>query len=161
MKTSIPERLDALLDVNPDESTAVMQVTPAEVSSADNPDVDLAADYEFVRKTLYSIVEKGQDLLDSSIGIAKQKDEAKMYEATAMILKNVTESAKELIELHKSRKAIEKTSGANSNKGDQTTNNAIFFGTTGELLKMARETFSKPPLLNSPVVEIQPDGEPE
>lgn len=92
-------------------------------------------DYEYARKNLYDIIEKGSHALEDIIDIAKQSESPRAFEVVTNLIKTMTEANKDLLELAKSQKELQKEDPQNDGK---TINNNLFVGSTSELLKMIK-----------------------
>ena len=62
------------------------------------------------------------------LAVAKESESARAYEVTAQLVRTLSDTTKELLELQKSKKEIEKEV-----KDPQTVNNSLFIGSTKEL----------------------------
>ena len=89
---------------------------------------DLAADYTFSREQYHSLIDKGNEALEELLAVAKESESARAYEVTAQLVRTLSDTTKELLELQKSKKEIEKEV-----KDPQTVNNSLFIGSTKEL----------------------------
>jgi hypothetical protein len=96
---------------------------------------DTKKDYDYVRGNMYSIVEKGQEALNSALELAQETDSPRAYEVVGQLIKNVSDSAEKLIELHKKMKDIEEIKQSN---GPTNVTNALFVGSTAELSKLLK-----------------------
>jgi hypothetical protein len=96
---------------------------------------DIKKDYNYVRGNMYSIIEKGQEALNSVLELAQETDSARAYEVVGQLIKNVSDSAEKLIELQKKIKDIEEVKHSN---GPTNVTNALFVGSTAELSKLLR-----------------------
>jgi hypothetical protein len=97
---------------------------------------DIKKDYEYARGNMYSIIEKGQEALNSVLELAQETDSPRAYEVVGQLIKNVSDSAEKLIELQKKLKDIE--DGSSSKKGPTNVTNALFVGSTAELSKLLK-----------------------
>jgi hypothetical protein len=105
-------------------------------SKIENLATDIRKDYNYVRGNMYSIVEKGQEALNSALELAQETDSPRAYEVVGQLIKNISDSAEKLMELQKKLKDIEDDSS--SKKGPTNVTNALFVGSTTELSKMLR-----------------------
>jgi hypothetical protein len=96
---------------------------------------DIKKDYNYVRGNMYSIIEKGQEALNSVLELAQETDSARAYEVVGQLIKNVSDSAEKLIELQKKIKDIEEVKHSN---GPTNVTNALFVGSTAELSKLLK-----------------------
>jgi multidrug efflux pump subunit AcrB len=107
--------------VEEEEDTSIVK---SESSDADT-------DYQHVRKHLKSLMKKSSETLKEILDLAGESGSPRAYEVAGQILKNSSEISEKLIQLHKNNKEL---NDVNSNV-NVTNNNAIFFGSTSELLK--------------------------
>lgn len=96
---------------------------------------DVRKDYEYVRGNLYSIIEKGQEAINSSLELAQETEQSRAYEVTSQLIKSVSDAAEKLIDIQKKLKDIEDVKPTTS-----TTNvsNTLFVGSTAELSKLLK-----------------------
>lgn len=94
---------------------------------------DITADYEYSRATLMSLVEKGQEAINSVLELAQETDSARSFEVVGQLIKTVADATEKLMENQKKLRDLEeeKTSG-------NVTNNALFVGTTSEVLNLLK-----------------------
>ena len=92
---------------------------------------DLTHDYETARKNLRELVEAGKNALDGVIAVAQEGDSPRAYEVMAQMIKTLSETNRDLLDLHDKVKTIRKTE--NNTTNNHTTNNAIYVGSTREL----------------------------
>ena len=92
---------------------------------------DLTHDYETARKNLRELVEAGRNALDGVIAVAQEGDSPRAYEVVAQMIKTLSETNRDLLDLHDKVKTIRKTE--NNTTNNHTTNNAIYVGSTREL----------------------------
>jgi Terminase DNA packaging enzyme len=93
-------------------------------------------DFEYARGNIIATIEKGREALDGIIDVATLGQNARAYEVAAGLVKTMVEANKDLLELTKKRKEIERI----ENKANpQTVNNNLFVGSTAELLKALKQ----------------------
>lgn len=92
---------------------------------------DLKHDYETARKNLRELVEAGKNALDGVIAVAQEGDSPRAYEVVAQMIKTLSETNRDLLDLHDKMKGIRKEDNKTTN--NHTTNNAIYVGSTREL----------------------------
>ena len=161
LKPTIEQRLDSILGIEQTEPKELVPTptgsVPAKHVSSGNDDKDFNLDFDVARSTLHSLIEKGSDLTDAANYIAKEKQDAKSIEAAAMAQKEARDSALALIDLHQKKADIRKGSAKG---GDTITqNNAVFVGTTGELLKLTRD-LNKTGFISDALKPLQEDSGP-
>jgi len=95
-------------------------------------------DYEYTRGNLYSLIEKGQEAIDSIMDLAQQSDSPRAYEVAGQLIKSVGDVTDKLIDLQKKLKEVEEDTVKTTNN---VTNNALFVGSTAELSKLLKQGF--------------------
>ncbi len=63
-------------------------------------------DFEYARKNLKEIIELGRESLENLVDLANQSQHPRFFEVTSQLIKSLSETTKELIELHKSSKTV-------------------------------------------------------
>jgi ribonuclease HII len=139
LKPTIAERLNNVLDLDATPETAeIIPSSQTELVVSETPDKEMADDWTKARQVLHTLLDKQMDLLDNANFFAKEKQDARSVEAASIAGKEVRDTAVALLNQHKIRKDIERSSSGTS--GDTITqNNAVFVGTTGELLKLTKQ----------------------
>jgi len=92
---------------------------------------DLKTDYEIVRENLKELVDMGKNALDGVIQVAQEGDQPRAYEVVAQMIKTLSETNRELMDLHNRVKTIRKIDQSVTN--NTTTNQSIYVGSTKEL----------------------------
>jgi hypothetical protein len=125
----------------PSEIVSVNNINDDEKELADNKIInqslinDIKKDYEYARGNIYSIIEKGQEALNSVLELAQETESPRAYEVVGQLIKNVSDSTEKLIDLQKKLKDLEQD---NSKKGPTNVTNALFVGSTAELSKLLK-----------------------
>ena len=140
MKPTVNEKLDDFLGLEtPPESLEVANIPPA-IEPSGNPDKDMQDDFALVRGGIRDLIGKGNELVENATFFAKERQDARSVEAAAMATKEARENLMALMNLHKTRKDIEQVSSVSpGGGGDTNINNAVFVGTTGDLLRLTKE----------------------
>ena len=99
---------------------------------------DIQKDYEYTRANLYSLIEKGQEAINGIMELAGEGASPRAYEVAGQLIKNVGDVTDKLIDLQKKLKEVEEDVTKTTNN---TTNNAIFVGSTSELSKLLKQGF--------------------
>ncbi len=89
-------------------------------------------DFEYARGNMINTIEKGNEALQGILDVAGMGQHPRAYEVAANLVKTMVEANKELLELQKKKKEIEKIEAKTN---PQTVNNNLFVGSTAELLK--------------------------
>ena len=128
MKKTTVEKLNKVLDVTGD-------LIPVERNkNTKKPNEDLSSDYNFSREQYHKLIDKGNDALEELLAVAKESESARAYEVTAMLIRNLSDTTKELLQLQKTKKEIEKVT-----KDPYSVNNSLFIGSTIELQDLLLE----------------------
>ena len=93
-------------------------------------------DYEYARGNMIAVIEKGQEALSGILDVAGMSQHPRSYEVVATLVKAVADANKDLLELAKKRKDLEKV----DNGGPQTVNNNLYLGSTADLLKLLKDS---------------------
>ena len=129
--SKVDEKLNDTFDVELIEGPV-----PESSDDSDEREEDTQIDYEQSRKNFYELIEKGKKALDGAIDIASETDQTRAYEVVAQLLKNVTDTNRELIE---HQKRMEDLKSNERKLGNTNINNALFVGSTADLQKMLRD----------------------
>ncbi len=117
-----------------DQAKDVIKESKKELKKLEREKPDSIRDYEYTRGNLYSLIEKGQEALDSILEVAQEGQQPRAYEVVSQLLKNVADTTDKLIELQLKTKEL----NAEEKKGPSTVNNALFVGSTAELQKILK-----------------------
>tara|TARA_Y100000401_G_scaffold38654_1_gene29216 strand:+ start:26540 stop:26962 length:423 start_codon:yes stop_codon:yes gene_type:complete len=127
------DKLNETFDIEPKEIESKKIKKIEEINSSVE---DIKKDYEYTRGNLYSIIEKGQEAIDSVLELAQETEQPRAYEVLGQLIKNVSDTTDKLMELQKKLKDVEEESV--KTKGPSTVNNALFVGSTAELSKLLK-----------------------
>jgi len=114
-----------------DESSDIEIVPTDEVEVDKFEEDDVHQDYNYIRKHLKTLMRRSNETLEEILEMASESGAPRAYEVAGQILKNSSEISEKLMQLHKSKKELSEV----NNNVNVTTNNAMFFGSTNELLK--------------------------
>ena len=131
MKKTTVEKLNKVLDVTGDLIPVGNNKKSPDVEMTET---DLTSDYDFSRDQYHTLVNKGNEALDELLAVAKESESARAYEVAAMLIRNLSDTTKELLQLQKTKKEIEKDT-----KDPHTVNNSLFIGSTKELQDLLLE----------------------
>lgn len=93
-------------------------------------------DYDYARKNMYDVIEKGTHALEELLGVATQSQHPRAYEVLATTMKTLVDANKELVTLSKKKVEEEKLNDEPQTGSGGVTNNNLFVGTTHDLLKV-------------------------
>jgi len=127
MKKDTVEKLNEVLNIS---GELVKKEKPK------SPDVeintkDLTNEYEFSQEQYHTLIDKGNDALDELLAVAKESENPRAFEVVTQLLSGLTNTTKELLQLQKTKKEIEKET-----KDPSTVNNSLFIGSTAELQEL-------------------------
>lgn len=97
---------------------------------------DYVDDFEYARGNIINTIEKGNEALTGILDVAGMSQHPRSYEVAANLIKTMVEANKDLLELSKKKKELDKT----EDKGPSTINNNLFVGSTAELQKLLKKT---------------------
>lgn len=140
-RESLSDRLGKHLGIESEDDMQNYEVLPPGEGkqinikgSEPDPSQDLEKldeDYEFARKMIRDAVEKGSSSLEDILEMARENDDSKGYESASKMVKEIVDGSHKLMELVKTKR---EASGV-SNKGpNSVTNNAVFVGSSKDLL---------------------------
>ena len=109
-------------------------ITKKESKAVEKDKKDSVRDYEYTRGNLYSLIEKGQEALDSIMEVAQEGQQPRAFGVVSQLIKNVADTTDKLVDLQQKMKNLE----AEDPKGPSTVNNALFVGSTAELQKLLK-----------------------
>ena len=109
-------------------------ITKKESKAVEKDKKDSTRDDEYTRGNLYSLIEKGQEALDSIMEVAQEGQQPRAFEVVSQLIKNVADTTDKLVDLQQKMKNLE----AEDPKGPSTVNNALFVGSTAELQKLLK-----------------------
>lgn len=128
------EKLSEIFDVEPipleeqKTSTKIVEV------KSQNP---VEADTEVARENIKELITKGHRAVDELAVIARDSQHPRAYEVMATLIKNMSDLNKDLLQLQKQKKDL-MVSSDNKN-GEVNVNNALFVGSTAELMKLLKK----------------------
>jgi predicted house-cleaning noncanonical NTP pyrophosphatase (MazG superfamily) len=116
---------------------ATVENVPTVIDSNGNKDND----FQYARENLYDIIEKGRDAMEELLEIAKAEESPRAFEVFGQLLKNMTDTQSTLMELHQKKQKLENDGDRQEVSRAQNVTNALFVGSTADLLKLVkRET---------------------
>lgn len=111
-----------------------------EVTMDTLPDESVQDDFDYARDNMRQLIHKGQNALDGILTIASGSEHPRAYEVAAALMKTMAETNKDLLELQKTKKVLQKEDPkAPQLDGPQSVTNNLFVGSTAELQKMIKD----------------------
>tara|TARA_Y100000593_G_scaffold49176_1_gene92575 strand:+ start:5128 stop:5568 length:441 start_codon:yes stop_codon:yes gene_type:complete len=134
IENRIEKHLD-LVDGNNKEILNTSEILPATI----NGEGDKNTDFQYARENMYHIIERGRDAMDELLEIAKAEESPRAFEVFGQLLKNMTDSQEKLMELHQKKQKLESDGDRQEVTRAQNVTNALFVGSTAELLKLVKK----------------------
>jgi hypothetical protein len=126
------EVLDQKFDMKTDIVTAPVQ-TPMVIEDMGDDTID--EDVAIARQNIRRVLDVAQDAVSDLANIAKTAESARAFEVLGQLIKTVSETSKDLVELQKTKHDVRKKSGK-APSADGVTNNNVFVGSTNELMQL-------------------------
>ena len=111
------------------------EILPATINGEGDKDTD----FQYARENMYHIIERGRDAMDELLEIAKAEESPRAFEVFGQLLKNMTDTQEKLLELHRKKQIIENDGERQEVTKAQNVTNALFVGSTAELLKLVKK----------------------
>jgi hypothetical protein len=133
----VENRIEKHLDLveNNKEILNTSEVLPATINGEGDKDTD----FQYARENMYHIIERGRDAMDELLEIAKAEESPRAFEVFGQLLKNMTDSQEKLMELHQKKQRMESDGERQEVTRAQNVTNALFVGSTAELLKLVKK----------------------
>ena len=131
MINDIDKNLDNILEIAENLPKVTKYASLRVVPETNGMEED--TDFKYTRENLYNLLERGQDAVEELLEIAKQSEHPRAFEVVGQLIGKLTETNKELMGLHKTKKDL------STEKGPTNVTNALFVGSTSDLQKMLKE----------------------
>tara|TARA_Y100000992_G_scaffold39950_1_gene22364 strand:+ start:251 stop:682 length:432 start_codon:yes stop_codon:yes gene_type:complete len=128
---NVDEHLDEVLGIVEKPKKEIVK-TERVVPAVTNDDSE--TDFQYARENLYNLIERGQDGLEEMLEIAKSSEHPRAMEVFGQLIGKLTETNKELLNLHKTKKDI-----SQETTGPKNVSNNLFVGSTAELQKFLKK----------------------
>ena len=132
----VEQRIEKHLELGEDPPKNEVQVLNAPVTNNDDNENN---DFQYARENLYHIIERGRDAMDELLEIAKAEESPRAFEVFGQLLKNMTDSQEKLMELHQKKQKLENDGERQEVTKAQNVTNALFVGSTADLLKLVKK----------------------
>jgi len=114
------DKFSEILNIDPPVQEVIAPSTNNEVED----------DYDYARKNLRDLIDSGMGDLNTVMDIARQSESPRAFEVATNLMKTLTDTNKDLLELAKKKKEL------TQEKNTQNVTNALFVGSTADLQKM-------------------------
>lgn len=95
---------------------------------------EVEEDYHYSRKTYRDMIGKNQEAIELMMTLARESEHPRVFEVLSTMLKQNSEIADHLMDLHKKRKDI--LNSTTNKVAENMTQNNLFVGSTTDLQKM-------------------------
>ena len=140
----VEQRIEKHLELGedvPKHDVKVINPTVENVPTVIDSNGNKDNDFQYARENLYDIIEKGRDAMEELLEIAKAEESPRAFEVFGQLLKNMTDTQSTLMELHQKKQKLENDGDRQEVTRAQNVTNALFVGSTADLLKLVkRET---------------------
>ena len=107
------------------------EITPIEQAAEE--------DTEFARYNIKNLINKGSIALDNLLQVARESEHPRAYEVAATMIKNLSDSNKDLLDLQKKKKDLSPNNDSIvGNTKNMNIDKAVFVGSTTELVKFLK-----------------------
>ena len=97
--------------------------------------VDTEEDYAYSREKIKDLIQKAEEAIENMMVLSSETEHPRAFEVLAGMFKTTTDMMDQLITLQKKRKELTQSEEQKAGTSGNTTNNAIFVGSTTELQK--------------------------
>lgn len=101
--------------------------------------IDSLEDYEKTRQTMHFLLEKGQEALDKMIQEAKTNGKARDYEVVSHMIRSISETGKDLLDIQKKINEQEKQTPSNEENSGNKYEQNNYYMTREELMREINE----------------------
>ena len=131
--------LNDVFNIESEVKPSVGELVPAEeVVVNDHIEQNLDYDYNKARSNLHELLEQGRKALDCALEVARSSEHPRAFEVVGNLVKQLADINTQLIDLTNRRQKALSKDPAPQQQGN-TTNNAIFVGSTTDLNKMIKD----------------------
>ena len=114
------DKFSEILNIDPPVQEVIAPSTNNEVED----------DYDYARKNLRDLIDSGMGDLNTVMDIARQSESPRAFEVATNLMKTLTDTNKDLLELAKKKKEL------TQEKNTQNVTNALLVGSTADLQKL-------------------------
>jgi hypothetical protein len=131
----INDKLSEIFDVEP-MHLEELKVETKEIVEVKSGNI-IESDTELARENIKELIQKGHQAVDELAIIARDSQHPRAYEVMAGLIKNMSDLNKDLLHLQKQKRELMVNS--ENKAGDVNVNNALFVGSTTELMKLLKK----------------------
>ena len=152
-KKTVDEKLSDALEIEFETEKTKEITKPSHIKEIEVKAEDSEKDYWLVRKNLKKLIKDGEEAIDGILNVSVQGDAPRAYEVAAQMIKTVADVNKDLIELHKKMKEIEKEDITLNQHN--TTNQSIYVGSTSELQDLINQDRSRKKAMTEDIIDTE------
>lgn len=130
----LTRNLNEILNVEYSPEAPVPEVLPP----TREDDTDLVDDFTVARRNIRELLRQGDTALEGILDLARSGEHPRSYEVAGQIIKTLVDANKDLLSIHKQVKDL-KGGEKPESSGPTNVTNAVFVGTTAELLELAKK----------------------
>ena len=134
--SKINDNLSEIFDIEPLEEPKYLPATVIQKPVEEAGD-EVDADSSIARSNIKNLIDKGTDSIDDLLRVAKESEHPRAYEVAANFIKTLADLNKDLLEIQKRKQELKPQN--NQSNSPINVKNAVFVGSTAELLKQIRE----------------------
>ena len=102
------DKIDQTLDIKATiTAKEIIKQSKKEIKIIENKDHS-ELDYDYIRGTLYNLIEKGQEAATSLLELAQDGQQPRAYEVFGQLIKSVADSTDKLMDIHQKVKELKK-----------------------------------------------------
>tara|TARA_R100001480_G_scaffold606_1_gene1650 strand:+ start:906 stop:1340 length:435 start_codon:yes stop_codon:yes gene_type:complete len=128
------ERLSKIFDMKPFDAKREIPKAAPLAKIEETSDDKKESDFDLTRNTIRDLINTNNDAIKEMISIAKSSEKGRDFEVAGQLMKTQSETAKDLLDIHKQLKDIE-----DDKTNIKTQNNILFTGSTSDLIKQIEE----------------------
>ena len=138
--SNLDKKLSETLNVEVDKDDELDNLPVVESKKEITPIQQAAeVDTEFARDNIKNLINKGSVALDNLLQVARESEHPRAYEVAATMIKNLSDSNKDLLDLQKKKKDLSPDSqNIVGNTKNMNIDKAVFVGSTTELVKFLK-----------------------
>ena len=134
--SKLNDNLSEIFDIEPLEEPKYLPATVIQTPVEEAGD-EVDADSSIARSNIKNLIDKGTNSIDDLLRVAKESEHPRAYEVAANFIKTLADLNKDLLEIQKRKQELKPQN--NQSNSPINVKNAVFVGSTAELLKQIRE----------------------
>ena len=136
---NVDDKLAEIFEIEPiTEKPLVVQPQQQLIPFENNKDQE----FDYVTTNLHDLIDKGSQAVANALNVAAESQHPRAYEVAGNLIKNIGDLTDKLVHLQKIKQDMEIKENKPT-KGGVNVNNAVFVGSTAELLKIVKQNETK------------------